>query len=338
MKKLFESVTTIAEVGLAHEGSLGMAHSYIDAAAECGVTAVKFQTHIADQESSSREQFRVKVFPQDETRYDYWQRTAFGLEQWRDLASHCQQVGVRFLSSPFSNRAVDWLEDCGVAAWKVASGEISNLPMLTLMCETGKPILLSSGMSSWRELDQAVELISKHGNPLVVFQCTTAYPCPPEKWGLNVLGELRTRYRCPVGLSDHSGDLTASIAAVALGATFLEFHVVYSKRQFGPDSKASLTFSQTKELVSATDDLWRASQVSIDKDQIAEQFKDTRVLFSKSIVSARAMKAGSIVQATDLAYKKPGDGIPASRFESIIGKRLIADVNQDHYFSDQDFE
>ena len=338
MQKLFESITTIAEVGLAHEGSLGMAHSYIDAAADCGVTAVKFQTHLADQESSAREQFRVKVFPQDETRYDYWQRTSFTLEQWRDLASHCQQVGLQFLSSPFSNRAVEWLEDCEVAAWKVASGEITNLPMLTMMCETGKPILLSSGMSSWRDLDQAVEIITKHGNPLVVFQCTTAYPCPPEKWGLNVIGELRSRYGCPVGLSDHSGEVTASIAAVALGATFLEFHVVYSKQQFGPDSKASLTFPQTKQLVRATDDLWRASQVSIEKDHLADELKDTRVLFSKSIVSARRLKAGQVLQATDLEYKKPGDGIPAERFQSIIGKRLMTDVDQDHYFGDQDFE
>ncbi len=169
----------IAEIGLSHEGSLGAAMSLIDAAAECCVDAVKFQTHLADQESTSRERFRVPVFPQDATRHDYWQRTAFELQQWIQLASHANSKGLVFLSSPFSNQAVDWLEQCDVPAWKVASGELTNYPMLEAMCQTGKPILVSSGMSPWDELDATLQFIERNGGKYGVFQCTAAYPCPP---------------------------------------------------------------------------------------------------------------------------------------------------------------
>lgn len=333
-----DSVLTIAEVGLAHEGSLGAAHAYIDAAADCGVSAVKFQTHIASEESTSAERFRVKVFPQDATRYDYWVRTGFSKAQWLELAAHARERGLAFLSSPFSNLAVEWLIDCGVPAWKVASGELTNFPMLARMCETGLPILVSSGMSGWAELTGTIEFIRARQVPFGIFQCTTSYPCPPEQWGLNVLGELRERFGCPVGLSDHSGDIYAGLAAVALGASMLEFHIAFSKQQFGPDSKASLTLEQTKMLVSGARQIFTALRHPIDKDRQAEALKPLHELFTKSIVAARALPAGTILGLQDLAFKKPGTGISASRVETIVGKRLRREVGPDHFFSIEDFE
>ena len=330
-------VLTIAEVGLAHDGSLGAAHAYIDAAAECGVNAVKFQTHIAEEESTAAEQFRVKVFPQDATRFAYWQRTGFEKTQWLELASHARERGLMFLSSPFSNLAVDWLIDCQVPAWKVASGELTNRPMLAKMCDTGLPLLISSGMSSWAELTETVWFVKSRGNPFGIFQCTTSYPCPPNKWGLNVLSELASRFGCPVGLSDHSGEIYASLAAVALGATMLEFHIAFSKKQFGPDAKASLTLEQTAQLVEGVKQIQTALNSPIDKDAQSVEFKGLHDLFTKSIVAARDLSAGQPLQFTDLAFKKPGTGISATKAESLVGKKLKRDVTRDHFFSEADF-
>jgi N,N'-diacetyllegionaminate synthase len=328
----------IAEVGLAHEGSLGSAHAYIDAAADCNVTAVKFQTHIAEEESTHAEKFRVNVFPQDSTRFEYWRRTSFSLSQWKELASHANERGLLFLSSPFSNLAVDWLIECGVPAWKVASGEITNLPMVSKMADTGLPLLVSSGMSSWPELNTIVDLIKPRGVPFGIFQCTTSYPCPPDKWGLNVLGELEQRFNCPVGLSDHSGEIFACLAAVALGATMLEFHIAFSKQQFGPDAKASLDLVQTKELVRGVMQIQNALKNPINKDEQAKELAHLHRLFTKSVVSARNLEAGRLIQTSDLAVKKPGTGIPASAISSIVGRRLARAVPRDHFFAEVDFE
>lgn len=330
-------VFCIAEVGLAHEGSLGAAHSYIDAAAASGVAAVKFQTHIAEHESTAEEKFRLKVFPQDATRYEYWKRTGFEKSQWLELAAHAREAGLIFLSSPFSEEAVEWLIECEVPAWKVASGELTNHPMIRRMAQTGKPILISSGLSSWRELDETIQVAFNSKAAVGVFQCTTAYPCPPEQWGLNVLAEMKSRYGCPVGLSDHSGTIVPGIAAVALGASMLEFHVAFSRSQFGPDSRASLTFEDTAELVAGVKQLDVALISPINKDEQAENLCHLHKLFTKSITAARSFVAGHRIKREDLAFKKPGTGISAKCLDMVIGRTLRVDVAADHFFSESDF-
>ena len=163
----------IAEIGQAHDGSLGIAHSYIDALANTGIDAIKWQTHIAEAESSLEEPFRVKFSYEDMTRFDYWKRMEFTKEQWGDLKKHCEQVGLEFISSPFSNAAIDLLEDIGVQRYKVGSGEISNLLLLERIAQTGKPVILSSGMSSYEELDTAFNFLSARVD-VSVMQCFTA--------------------------------------------------------------------------------------------------------------------------------------------------------------------
>ena len=187
----------IGEIAQAHDGSLGTAHAYIDAISAAGADAVKFQTHIAAAESSPSEPWRCKFSRQDGSRYDYWRRMEFTEEQWRGLKEHADSRNLMFLSSPFSIEAVDLLERVGVAAWKVASGEVGNTPMLSRMISSGLPIMLSSGMSSMKELDQAVELVQRSPCELTVFQCSSIYPTPPEKLGLNLIDELRSRYDAP---------------------------------------------------------------------------------------------------------------------------------------------
>lgn len=331
-------VFVIGEVGLAHEGSLGTAHAYIDAIADAGANAVKFQTHIASAESTLEEPFRVKFTTQDVSRYDYWQRTSFSETQWAELLEHATARGLVFLSSPFSIEAVDLLERIGAPAWKVGSGDVRTAPMLARMAATGKPILMSSGMSSWAEIDAAVGQVRAAGVPFAVFQCTTAYPCPPDKVGLNILGELRDRYGVPVGLSDHSGRIFASLAATALGANLIEVHVALSRRAFGPDVRASLTPEELHELMAGIRDIEAMLAHPVDKDATSRDMAPLKAIFSKSLVAARDLAAGHRVLPEDITMKKPGTGIPASRLHEFVGRRLRRKIQQDTLLHADDFD
>lgn len=327
----------IAEVAQNHDGSLGTAHAYIDAVARTGASAVKFQTHIAEAESTRGEPWRIRFSPQDETRFNYWKRIEFTPPQWRDLAAHAAERKLSFLSSAFSMQAVDLLADL-VPAWKVGAGEITNLPMIAAMARTGKPVLLSSGLAGWELLDKAVETVVKEGAPVAVFQCTTAYPCPPERLGLNVLALLRQRYGCPVGLSDHSGAIYAGLAAAALGADLLEVHVTLSRECFGPDIPASVTTSELADLVRGIDFICRALASPVDKDAMARDLSDLRRIFGKSIVAGRDMPAGHLLTAADLAFKKPGTGLAPEKLDAVVSRRLRRNIAADQILSEDDLE
>jgi N-acetylneuraminate synthase len=326
----------VAEVAQAHDGSLGTAHAYIDAVARTGADAIKFQTHIAAAESTPEERFRVKFSHQDATRYAYWKRMEFTEEQWHGLAAHTRERGLIFLSTPFSFEAVDLLERIGVPAWKVGSGEVNNFPMVKHMAQTRKPVLLSSGMSPWAELDEAVAYVRQYDAPVAVFQCTTAYPCPPEKLGLNVLTEIRQRYGCPVGLSDHSGTIYAGLAATTLGANMLEVHIVFSRDCFGPDVPASVTTAELKQLVEGVRFIEKALTQPVDKEATALDLAELRRVFGKSVVAARDLPADHYLRETDLTLKKPGTGIPAARLSEVAGRKLKRAVLADALLSEDD--
>lgn len=328
----------VAEVGQNHDGSLGTAHAYIDAIARAGVTAVKFQTHIAAAESTPSEPWRIKFSPQDVTRYDYWKRMEFSEEHWHGLAAHARDKGLLFMSSAFSLEAVDLLERVGVPAWKVGAGEITNLAMIDRMARTGKPVLLSSGMSEWADLDAAVAQVRSHGAPVGVFQCTTAYPCPPEKMGLNVMAELRQRYRCPAGLSDHSGKIYAGLAAAALGAEMIEVHVTLSRECFGPDVPASLTTGELAQLAEGVDFIGRSLRSPVDKTKMASELSGLKSIFGKSVVAARDLPAGWELSESDLALKKPGTGLAPARLPGLLRRRLARPVAANTLLSEEDIE
>jgi N-acetylneuraminate synthase len=325
-------------VAQAHDGSLGTAHAYIDAVADAGAGAVKFQTHIAAAESTPSEPWRVRFSPQDETRYAYWKRMEFTEDQWRGLRRHADERGILFLSSAFSFEAVDLLERLEVPAWKVGAGETSNLPMIARMAATKRPLILSSGLSSFGELDRAVSAARAHGSPVAVLQCTTAYPCPPESLGLNVMGEIRQRYACPTGLSDHSGTLFAGLGAAALGADLIEVHVTFSRRAFGPDVPASITVEELAELVRGVRFLGAALRSPVDKDAMSDRLSGLRQVFGKSVVAARDLPPGHRLARADLALKKPGSGIPASRVDEIAGRRLRYGVAADTLLREEDLD
>jgi N-acetylneuraminate synthase len=328
----------IGEVAQAHDGSLGAAHASIDAIAAAGADAVKFQTHIAAAESTPAEPWRVKFSKQDATRYEYWQRMEFTEEQWRGLKEHADERGLLFLSSPFSFEAVELLERIGLAAWKIASGEVNNAPLLERIVQTGKPILLSSGMSTLAELDAAVESVKASALPLAVLQCTSAYPCPPEKVGLNLMDEFRARYDCAAGLSDHSGTIFPGLAAAIMGAEVIEVHVTFSRAMFGPDVPASVTTDELRQLVEGVRFIEAMQAHPLDKNAMAADLEPLRDLFTKSIVARGDLAAGTRLTREHLAFKKPGTGIPAEQVGRVLQRTLKRAVGADTILGEDDFE
>jgi N-acetylneuraminate synthase len=319
----------IAEVAQAHDGSLGLAHKFIDAAAEAGVDAIKFQTHFASEESTLDEPFRVKFSQQDDTRYAYWKRMEFTDEQWAGLAEHARTRKLDFLSSAFSLRAADLLDRLGMPAWKIASGEVASRDLLARVAATGRPALLSTGMSGYGEIGEAVAALRNAGVPLAILQCTSHYPTPLNEIGLNVIGELAARYGCPAGLSDHSGNVFPAIFAMGRGAALIEAHITLDRRMFGPDVVASLTVEEFSLVRRARDALHEIDANPVDKDAMAESLKDMRRLFQKSVAVVRSLPEGAVLTADLLTTKKPASGIPANKMAEVVGRRLSRAVEPD---------
>ena len=333
----FDKIEIIAEIGQSHDGSLGIAHSYIDALANTGVTAVKFQTHIAEAESSDYETFRKEFSYEDSSRYEYWKRMEFTIDQWDGLKTHCEKVGLEFISSPFSNQAVDLLEKLGVLRYKIGSGETNNFLMLEKIIQTKKPIILSSGMSSFKELDESVKFIKQGKTDLSILQCTTSYPTLPGEWGLKLIPELKKRYGTRVGFSDHSGEAFALFSAVALGASILEFHVVFDKNIFGPDSASSIEIRDLTQLVNGVKkikkDMVSKSNFKVDNSK----FKSLKSIFEKSLAVNKNLQKGHVITFEDLESKKPFDkGIPAYDYQKIIGMKINKDLKKWNFLTNND--
>ena len=317
------STLIIAEAGMNHDGSLGNAIRLAQVAAEAGADAVKFQLHDAAAETT-RDAPAPPYF-QHETRWEYFERTAFTDEQWRTLKDACDGAGIEFLCSAFSVEALGRLEQLGVRRHKIPSGEVTNLELIRAAAATGKPVLLSSGMSSWAELDAAVEAA---GDAATVLQCTSAYPTPPERVGLNLLHELRQRYGKPVGLSDHTVGPYAAFAAVALGAVVVEKHFTLSRELYGPDAALALEPDDLEELVEGIREIEAMLAAPVDKDDVGP-FAEMKQVFEKSLVAAADIPAGAVIERAMLAAKKPGTGIPARRLDEVVGRTARRDIPAD---------
>jgi N-acetylneuraminate synthase len=308
-------VLVIAEAGMNHDGSLGNAIRMAEVAAECGADAVKFQLHEAAAETT-RDAPSPPYF-EHESRWEYFERTAFTDDEWATLKDACDQARIEFFCSAFSVEAVERLERLGVARYKIGSGEVTNLELVRRVAATGKPVLLTSGMSSWAELDAAVEAA---GDDVTVLQCTSEYPTPPEHVGLNVLAELRERYGKPVGLSDHSLGNYAAFAAVALGATVVEKHFTLSNELYGPDAALALEPDELEDLVDGVRSIEAMLANPVDKDDLGDDLREMKRVFEKSVVTIRAIPAGAEISRSWLAAKKPGTGIPARRVDDVVGR------------------
>ena len=244
---------------------------------------------------------------------------------------------MEFLSSPFSIAAVEFLEKVGISRYKVPSGEVTNIPMLEVISQTGKPVLLSSGMSTWRELDEAVETILRHHDQLTVLQCTTEYPCPPERVGINVMLEMRERYKLPVGFSDHTLTIYAPIMAAAVGASAIEKHFTFSRGMYGSDARHSVEPDELADMVRGIRAVETILANPVAKDDV-ERFRVMKETFEKSLVLVADIAEGAEITGDMIEIKKPGTGLPARRYAEVLGHRAARHVPAHRVLQEQDID
>lgn len=320
----------LAEVAQTHEGSLGQAMAFIEIAKECGADGIKFQSHIAVEESTTNEPWRIKFSCQDVSRFDYWRRMEFDFEQWRILKNHADSLDIKFLSSPFSLKACNWLKELGMRTWKVASGEIHNKQLIDWIISTGDPIIISTGLADYDYVTQIVEQVVNAGSPVAILHCTTQYPTKPHQIGLNVIDDFKKKFPgIPVGLSDHSGEVFPGVIASYIGANIIEVHLTMHKKMFGPDVSSSLTPEALSALTIGVRLAWEMRSNPVKKVDQMKSFARERSIFSRSLVANRKISIGEIITADMVGYKKPGGGLEYEHLAQLIGKITKNNIDLD---------
>jgi N-acetylneuraminate synthase len=317
----------IAEVSANHNGSLDRALATIDAAAECGADAVKLQTYTPDTMTidCDREEFMIKGGLWDGYKlYDLykWAQTPFDWHQ--AMFQHARAKGITVFSTPFDETAVDLLESLKAPAYKIASFELTDLPLIQCVARTGKPMIMSTGMASEQEIAEAVATARDAGcDQIVLLHCISSYPAPVEQSNLRQIPELAKRFGVDVGLSDHTLGTTASVTAVALGACVIEKHFTLSRQDKGPDSEFSLEPDELRRLVTETKDAWLSLGKAGYERQPAEA---ANRVFRRSLYFVRDLPAGHVIGPGDIRRIRPGYGMPPKMYESLMGRRLLVNV------------
>ena len=326
-----EPVFVIAEAGVNHNGDVALARRLVDAAAECGADAVKFQTFNVDAlltREAPKAGYQVETTGEGESQRDMLARLELGADRLGELRDRAAKHGLVFFSAPFDEASADVLEALDVALFKVPSGEITNLPLLRHVAAKRRPIILSTGMASLDEVGEALAAIRAAGDPPVaVLHCLSAYPAPAGEVNLRAMDSLAARFGCPVGFSDHTLGIEVAVAAVARGATIIEKHLTLDTSLPGPDHRASLDPAEFRAMVKAIRVVESALGDGVKRAMPSEL--DTRRVARKSLVAARALKAGERVEAGDLLSKRPGTGISPAELPRVVGLRLTRDVAVD---------
>ena len=322
-----EGVFVIAEIGINHNGSVEEAVKLIDAAAGCGADAVKFQSFRADQLLiCSRDRYAQQSG--EESAYDLLRRCELSFDEQEKLKDYADKRGIMFLSTPFDNESVDFLDRLGVQAFKVASGDITYIPLLRHIASKGKPVFLSTGMSYLDEVIEAVRYLREGGSPeILLMHCTASYPASPGDMNLHALKTLQSYFGLLTGLSDHSQGIMFSIAAAAMGAVAVEKHFTLNRDAEGPDHKASLDPDGLKELVKNLRLLDEGMGSGVKHPAKTE--KEGRILGRRSIVAAVDINAGERILADMLTYKRPGVGIAPRYREHVEGMTARRFISKD---------
>jgi N-acetylneuraminate synthase len=328
----------IAEVGQAHEGSINMAHNFIREVKYSGASAVKFQCHFADHESSKFDKFRVKPqFNCFKSRYDYWKKMEFSGQEWSGLFKHSKSLGLDFICSPFSEYSVDLISKTGVDIFKVASGEILNVDLIKRIKKTKKKLILSTGLTKLSELKTILKYIEKK-KILSILYCVSKYPTPPIDINLESMKLIKKYFRTETGISDHSGTIYPSLAAYLLGGNFFEVHVTFDKKILNFDATSSINFFELKQLKEGLDffNVMKTSKSSI-RTLSSHQLK-YRKLFSRNAVVKKFLKKGSKIKEKDFIFLKPKIGIGNNELHKYIGKKTKKNLDTNHYLNIEDLQ
>lgn len=328
----------IAEVGQTHGGSIKKALEYIKLIADAGADAIKFQTHFASEESTLDEPFRVKFSKKFKNRYDYWKAVEFTPKEWVKISNYCKKKKLIFLSSPFSIKAVKILNKINIPAWKIASGEFFSKQMLEKIYLTKKPLLISTGMSNYREISNLVRKLKKKKIKFLLFQCISEYPSRKKNIGLNVIEEFKKKFNCPAGLSDHSGNLMTLISAISNGSNAIECHIKFGNIRNNPDLTSSISLKELKFLIDFKNYFHEINKYKVNKNIVLPNVKKIKKLFAKSLAPVRDMKKGVVIQTNNITEKKPGNGIHPKYKKKIVGKKLTKNIKFNQLFKWSHFE
>ena len=324
-------VFIIAEAGVNHNGSLDLALRLVDAAKASGADAVKFQTFRADllvTRSAHKAPYQERTTANGESQFEMLQRLELDAAAHERLIDYCRQIGIQFLSSPFDAESADLLAAMDVPMYKVPSGEITNLPFLQHLARKGRPLILSTGMSTLGEVEEAVHVLQSAGaSQLTLLHCVTEYPAPYAEVNLRAMQTLKSALGLPVGYSDHTPGIDIAIAAVALGAEVIEKHFTLDRSLAGPDHAASLEPVELQQMVAAIRHVEAALGTGIKSPAPCELLNIS--VARKSVVAARALPAGHQLAIGDLDIKRPGNGLAPKLLPALIGRTLRAGLVKD---------
>ena len=325
------SVLIIAEAGVNHNGNLDLALKMVDEAKRAGADIVKFQTAIPEKVISKyadKAEYQKKTTGNEESQLEMCKRIHLKLSDYDIIKKYCEEVGIEFLSTPFDLESIDYLEKLGMRLWKIPSGEITNLPYLIKIAKTGKPVIMSTGMSDLNEVEEAVNVLKKGGaGEITLLHCTTEYPAPFESVNLRAMNTLREKVGTEVGYSDHTVGFEVAVAAAVLGASVIEKHFTLNHNMEGPDHKASLEPEEFEVMVNNIRMIEKALGDGVK--QPAEAEKKNIAIARKSIVAAKDIKKGEIFTEDNIIVKRPGSGISPMRWFEVLGTEAVRDFGED---------
>lgn len=328
-----DKVLIIAEAGVNHNGSLETAKELVNVAAEAGANLVKFQTFSADRlvtTSAQKAKYQHQMMDASETQHAMLVKLELSREMHEKLISYCKQCGIEFFSTGFDIQSFDLLADLGLKLFKIPSGEITNLPYLRYIGQYGKPVILSTGMATLGEIENALDILENCGmqrKNITVLQCNTEYPTPMDDVNLRAMLSIREAFGVAVGYSDHTHGIEVPIAAVALGATVIEKHFTLDQNLPGPDHRASLEPDELKAMVQAIRNIEKALGDGIKRPSPSEL--KNKPVARKSLVARQPIKAGEVFTAENITAKRPGAGISPMRWDEFIGQAAQKDYQED---------
>jgi N-acetylneuraminate synthase len=316
-----------------HLGNLEAAKEMVRQAKACGADAIKFQHHLPDEEMlrdgvPMSANFNIPL-------YEFLQRYALKLEQHYELLEYCRGLGILYLCTPFSRKAAEEINVMGVEAFKIGSGELTDLPTLKVISKFGKPMILSTGMAEWGEIDETVNTLRPLNEQIILMNCVSEYPARYSDINLGVIRELQERYDLTIGHSDHTPDIYTSIAAVAMGAKLIEKHFILDRRQPGPDQSVSIEPYELYQLVQA---VRRVEEALGSSKTVHELERPIRVWAHRSVVSLCPIPKGTQVSDGMVWTKRPGTGIAAKYLEQVVGKVTSVDIPADHLIRWEELE
>lgn len=324
-------VYIIAEAGVNHNGSLDIARKMVDNAVEAGVDCIKFQTFKPANmvtNSASKADYQKETTDCAESQLEMLKKLSLEGNEFVSLKEYCDKKGILFLSTPFDLESIDFLENLGCDRWKIPSGEITNYPYLVKIAKTGKPVIMSTGMSTVDEIRRALEVLRQNGSgEISLLHCNTQYPTPYEDVNLRAMLTLRDEFNVTVGYSDHTPGIEVPVAAVAMGAQIIEKHFTMDRNMEGPDHKASIEPDELKAMVTSIRNIEKA--LGSAEKKVSDSERGNIAIARKSIVAKKSIKKGDILSEENITTKRPGTGISPMKWGEVIGTKAVRDFEED---------